>query len=154
VVEAPSDKPCLCAVLIEYFEDIAARPLRVLLLYDFTLDEAKRLRGAVERLSQAPHGYEEQIDGFPGFVGIEGCSLVACVGEVATGLDQTDPPELGFRCVMDAAGWQHAFALLEPFVTSDADGFQYLTEAGSIEWIILFVAILVVRRPIALLIKC
>lgn len=123
-------------VLIEYFEDMAARSLRVLLLYDFTLDEAKWLRRAVERLSQAPHGYEEQIDALPGFVGIEGCSLVACVGEVATGLDQIDPAELWFRCVMDSAGWQHAFALFEPFVTSDAEGFQYLTEAGSIEWII------------------
>jgi hypothetical protein len=126
----------LCAVLIEYFEDTAARLPRVLLFYDFTLDEATRLREAVERLSQGPYGYEEQIDALPGFAGIEGCSLVACIGEVATGIDQIDPAELGFRCVMDSTGWQHAFALLEPFVTSETMGFQYLTEAGSIEWII------------------
>jgi hypothetical protein len=122
-------------MLIEYFEDPAARPSRVLLFYDFTLDEATSLRRAIHRLDQAPYGYEEQIDALPGFVGIDGCSLVACVGE-ATGVERIDSPELGFRCVMDPDGWQDAFALLAPFVTSETNGFQYLTEAGSIEWIV------------------
>jgi hypothetical protein len=123
-------------MLIEYFEDPAARPSRVLLLYDFTLDEVARLRGAIERVIRAPYGYEEQVDALPGFVGIDGCSLVARVGEIATGIDQVDPLKLEFRCVLDLAGWQHAFALLEPFVTRATEGFQYLTEAGSIEWIV------------------
>ncbi|HEX4465919.1 MAG TPA: hypothetical protein VH025_01910 [Solirubrobacteraceae bacterium] len=82
-------------MLTEYFEDPAARPSRVLLLYDFTLDEAASLRRAIQRLGQAPYGHEQQIDALPGFVGVEGCSL-SPASEKQQALTGSTPQTLGF----------------------------------------------------------
>jgi hypothetical protein len=62
-------------MLVEYFED--AQPFRVVLLYDFVADEVVTLRTAIEQLIRAEPGYEVQLDRLPGFVGVDGCSLVA-----------------------------------------------------------------------------
>jgi hypothetical protein len=123
-------------MLLEYLEDSSAQTPQVLLLYDFVPADVEALRGVVGRLGQAESGYEERIDALPGLVGIDGCSLVVSVGGADTGVEPAGGALHGFRCVLRPASWQHIFWLLEPFAVGRANGFQYLTEVGSVEWII------------------
>jgi hypothetical protein len=41
-----------------------------------------------------------------------------------------------FRCELRASAWESVSGLLEPFLTAGSNAFQYLSEEGSVEWII------------------
>lgn len=94
------------------------------------------LRAVIEQLSVGRPGYEVQVDQLRGFVGVDGCSLVAAVGNADLGVEPIASTEREFRCVLGTAAWHRALGLLEPFVSGGANGFQYLAEPGSVEWII------------------
>jgi hypothetical protein len=74
-----------------------------------------------------------QIDELPGFWG--SCSLEAAVGDRDLGIEPAAAQSGAFRCVLSPGGWRRALGLLEPF-TEGEQGVQYLTDAGSVEWII------------------
>jgi len=49
----------------------------------------------------------------------------------------TGEEALRFCCVLSPPGWQRVHDLLEPFlIVGEGTRFQYLTEAGGIDWII------------------
>jgi hypothetical protein len=123
-------------MLLEYFEDLSAQPPRVLVMHDFGPDDMEVLCGAIEELSVRERGDEVQLDRLPGFVGVDRCSLMAVVGNADLGVEPVSGREREFRCVLSTEAWQQALGLLEPFVAGGANGFQYLAESGSVEWII------------------
>jgi hypothetical protein len=121
---------------MEYLDDLAARPqIRVLLLYDLGTAEVEVLRDAVDRLSRGRPGDEVRVDALPGVVAVGGCSLVAAVGGADLGVEP-DGADLDFRCELSVAAWERVSGLLEPFLAAGSRGFQYLSEEGSVEWII------------------
>jgi hypothetical protein len=117
---------------LDYFEDLQATPARVLLMHDFGASDVHLLLEAVRGLgNRVVDGL--QIDELPGFWG--SCSLEAALGDQDLGIEPAGARGRAFRCVLSPAGWQRALGLLEPFM-GGAEGFQHLTEAGSVEWII------------------
>jgi hypothetical protein len=123
-------------MLLEYCEDLDAQPPRVLVMHDFGPDDMEVLRVAIEQLSVGDPGDEVQLDRLPGFVGVDGCSLVGAVGNADLGVEPVAGTQREFRCVLGTEAWQQALGLLEPFVADGTNGFQYLAEPGSVEWII------------------
>jgi hypothetical protein len=122
-------------MLLEYFDDTSlARP--VLLLYGNDPTEATALRDALGDLAAGVTRDLDVLD-LPGFRGIDGCSLIAHVGEKSVGIEPMPGSLRSFRCSLDLSDWQLVSDLLEPFATGTggSQAFQYLTEAG-IEWII------------------
>ncbi len=117
---------------LDYFEDLQATPARVLLMHEFGVSDVNLLMEAVRGLGNRVVD-ALQIDELPAFWG--SCSLEAAVGDQDLGIEPVGAQSRAFRCVLSAAGWQRALGLLEPF-TEGKEGFQYLTEAGSVEWII------------------
>ena len=124
-------------MLLEYLEDPAAQvDTRVLLLYEFVPDEAVALRDAIDRLSRGKSGDSLRVDALPGVVTVDGSSLAAIVGETERGVEPVAGTGHQFRCALTPGGWQRVCGLLEPFLRGDRRGFQYLSEEGTVEWII------------------
>ncbi len=124
-------------MLLEYLEDADARvDKRVLLLYEFTPDGVETLRDAIDQLSRERSGDEPRVDALPGVVAVDGSSLTATVGDVDLGVEPVAGGGRQFLCVLTAGGWQRVCGLLEPFLHADGQGFQYLSEEGTVEWII------------------
>lgn len=134
-------------MLLEYFDDPGSGQHPVLLTYDDSPSELARfpveaalLRVAAENLAADDDHPGVQVDELAGFHGADGCSLRAEVGPASIGLTALDPSRPAFRCVLERADWQRVAGLLEPFVAEpprpDRNGFQFLIEAGPIEWII------------------
>jgi hypothetical protein len=123
-------------MLLEYFDDPSlAYP--VLLLWGDNPAEAAVLRQAANGLATGRTRDDIQVDGLPGFRGVDGCSLVAQVGESSLGIEPIAESAQSFRCVLSPADWQRVSDLLEPFATTyGTNRFQYLSEQGGIEWII------------------
>jgi hypothetical protein len=76
----------------------------------------------------------------PVVVGVDDCELVAELGDAAHGVHREPAVHPSFRCVREQADWRGVAALLEPFLdasgVSEDNGFQYLDEAGPIDWIV------------------
>lgn len=124
-------------MLLEYMEDPDAQlDSRVLLLYDFVPDEVGALRDAIARLSRGKPGDEMRVGTLPGVVAVDGSSLAATLGEADLGVEPVAGAGRQFRCVLTSGAWQRVCGLLEPFLHSDCQGFQYLSEDGTVEWII------------------
>jgi len=123
---------------LEYLEDPSAQPARVLLLFEATVAEVEAVRAGIAALAiEDPAGEFRLNNQLRGFSGVDGCSLVACVGKSDLGVEQVGGEPLSFRCVLSPSGWRRVFELLEPFLVPDqGDRFQYLTEVGAIDWII------------------
>jgi len=123
-------------MLLEYLEDLDSQPqIRVLLLYDFAPAAVRALREAVDRLSRGKPGDELRVDALPGVTAVDGSSLVAAVGEADVGVEPVGA-DRDFRCELHASAWERVSGLLEPFLVAGSNGFQYLSEEGSVEWII------------------
>jgi hypothetical protein len=124
-------------MLLEYLEDADTQvDTRVLLLYEFAPDEVETLRDAIDRLSRGKSGDEIRVDALPGVVAIDESSLTAAVGGGDLGVELVAGAGRQFRCVLTSGGWQRVCGLLEPFLHADSQGFQYLSEEGTVEWII------------------
>jgi hypothetical protein len=124
-------------MLLEYVEDPDAQvDTRVLLLYDSVPDEVGALRDAIARLNRGKPGDEMRVGALPGVVAVDGSSLAATLGEADLGVEPVAGAGRQFRCVLTSGGWQRVCGLLEPFLHSDCQGFQYLSEDGTVEWII------------------
>ena|ERR1700722_2086707 len=124
-------------MLLEYLEDADAQvDTRVLLLYEAMPDEAGALRNAIDRLSRGKPGDEMRVDALPGVVTVDGSSLAATVSDADLGVEPVADADHQFRCALTPAGWQRVCGLLEPFLRNDSRGFQYLSEEGTVEWII------------------
>jgi hypothetical protein len=125
---------------LEYFTNVGSAP--VLLTYGTSPAEAETLRAVAIRL--AADGSENQgavqIAQLPGFEAVDGCSLLAEVRSTELGVTPINESELAFRCALDKNGWRRVAGLLEPFAAArpilNPNGFQYLDESGSVEWII------------------
>jgi len=63
---------------LEYFDDQSLRR-PVSLLYGNSSEEAALLRSAVTDLADGTGKADLRVDGLPGFLGIDGCSLIASV---------------------------------------------------------------------------
>jgi hypothetical protein len=96
----------------------------------------------VQRSRPSPTGARLlfRVEDLAGFAGVQGCSLVAQVGEANLGVERLQGSDRAFTCVRDPDGWRHVWWLLEPFVEDERgvnpNGFQYLDESAAIEWII------------------
>jgi hypothetical protein len=124
-------------MLLEYLDDPNARTdTRVVLLYEFVPGEVVALRDTIDRLSRGQAGDELQVDALPGLIAIDGCSLAASLAEADLGVEPIADTSAHFRCALTSGGWQRVCGLLEPFLRSDSQGFQYLSEQGTVEWII------------------
>jgi hypothetical protein len=124
---------------LEYFDDPSLqRP--VLLLYGNDPAQTTLLRGAVQDLADGTTKDDLRVEGLPGFLGVDGCSLVAQVSDSNLGVQLIPGSDRSFRCELDPARWRHVWDLLEPFVApeiaSNPNGFQYLDETDAIDWII------------------
>lgn len=124
-------------MLLEYLEDPDAQvDTRVLLLYDLVPEEVGALRDAIDRLSRWNPGDELRVDALPGVLAVDGSSLAATLAEAELGVEPVAGAGRQFRCALTSGGWQRVCGLLEPFLRSDCQGFQYLSEEGTVEWII------------------
>jgi|SRR5580704_15325387 hypothetical protein len=124
-------------MLLEYLEDPDAQvDTRVLLLYEFVPDEVVALRDAIDRLSRGKSGDELRVGALPGVVTIDGSTLAASVGETERGVEPVAGAGRHFHCALTSGGWQRVCGLLEPFLRDDCRGFQYLSEEGTVEWVI------------------
>jgi hypothetical protein len=124
-------------MLLEYLEDPDAQvDTRVLLLYEFVPDEVVALRDAIDRLSRGKSGDELRVDALPGVVTVDGSTLAASVGETERGVEPVAGAGRHFHCALTSGGWQRVCGLLEPFLRGDCRGFQYLSEEGTVEWVI------------------
>jgi hypothetical protein len=124
-------------MLLEYLEDPDAPvDTRVLLLYEFMPDEVDALRDAIDRLSRGDDGDELRVDALPGVVAVDGSSLAATVAEAELGVESVAGGGRRFRCALTSGGWRRVHGLLEPFLCGDSKGFQFLSEEGSVTWII------------------
>ncbi len=123
-------------MLLEYLEDPDAPvDTRVLLLYEFTPEEVETLRDAIDTLSREDDGDELRVDALPGVVAVDGSSLAATVGEAELGVEAVAGNGRRFRCALTSDGWRRLHGLLEPFLC-ESNGFQYLSEEGTVTWII------------------
>lgn len=132
---------------VEYFQDPESQTPPVLLTYGDDADDAKLLRQTAEALAKGDSHNEVRVDLLPGFEGVDGCSLVASVGTLDLGVEPIGGSDRAFRCVLRHVTWTHVAGLLEPFERPSpeaavAEGlrrglwFQYLSEDGSVEWIV------------------
>jgi hypothetical protein len=117
----------------EYLEDPGARPDRVLLLHGPTADDVDALRGAAAGLAG---GMLQQVRLDQVAPGEADPSLLGEVGETDAGVEPIAGEASAFRCVLNPEGWERVRELLEPFAEPREGTFQYLTEAGEIEWIV------------------
>jgi len=123
-------------MLLEYLEDPDSPLPPVLLAYGNDPADAVVLCRAIDELA-AGKNHEVRVDRLPGFQGVDGCSLVASVGSVDSGVEPVEGSDRAFVCALSAAGWKRVSGLLEPFENDmKPNGFQYLSEEGSVEWII------------------
>jgi len=121
---------------LEYLEDLESQTPRVLLTYGNDPRDAVVLRRSVDELA-AGKTHKVRVDQLPGFQKVAGCSLVLSVGSLDSGVERFGGPDPAFRCELSPLTWKRVSGLLEPFERAkEPDGFQYLTETGSIEWII------------------
>lgn len=121
---------------LEYLEDLESQTPRVLLAYGNDPCDAMALRRAAELLA-AGEVLDVRVDLLQGFQAVDGCSLTAFVASVDSGVEPVDGSDRGFRCLLRPVSWTRVAQLLEPFEKPDVpSGFQYLTETGSIEWIV------------------
>jgi hypothetical protein len=126
---------------LEYFDDPSLqRP--VLLLYGnrgIDPGEVALLRGAVEGLADGTKDHI-RVEGLPGFLGVDGCSLIAQGSDSNLGVEPIPRSDRSFKCEPDPARWRRVWGLLEPFADREQalnpNGLQYLDESGPIEWII------------------
>src|SRR5262245_35229185 len=122
---------------LEYIEDAAAEAQKVLLLWGPTESEIRTVRSEIVSLADRGVGSELQLEQLPGISGIAGCSLIARVGESDGGVERLQDDSHSFACELTPTSWRRVADLLQPFqVTTGGGRFQYLTETGSIEWII------------------
>jgi hypothetical protein len=127
---------------LEYFDDPSLqRP--VLLLYGergIDPEEVALLRRAVEELADGATENGLRVESLPGFLAVDGCSLIAQASKSNAGVELSTGSGRSFRCGLDAVGWHRMAALLEPFADQEQarsqNGFQYLDESGPIDWII------------------
>lgn len=121
---------------LEYFDDPDSQRPPVVLAYGNETADAVVLRGAVDELASGKT-HEVHIDQLPGFQSVDGCSLAASVGSADSGVEPLVGSDRAFRCVLRPGTWSRVSAQLEPFEeTKEANGCQYLSEEGPIEWII------------------
>jgi hypothetical protein len=124
-------------MVLEYFEDPDASPSRVLLLYGPTGPEVERLCAELATLASGAATEPLRVDLLPGIAAVGGCSLLADLGQADLGVQPEHGERPAFRCVLTAEGWLRVVGLLGPFLSRGREkGFQYLTEAGLVEWII------------------
>jgi hypothetical protein len=122
---------------LEYFSDPGAQIPRVLLLSGPSEAEVKALRSEIAELADGGNKGKLWLDQPPGLSDAAGCSLVARVGESDVGVERLEGDAFSFQCVLTPSSWRRVSALLEPFEVADEnERFQYLTEVGTIEWII------------------
>jgi hypothetical protein len=130
----------LAIVELEYLEDVGSKTPRVLLLYGREPNNAALLRQVIAPLVAGDTERQIAIESLRGFHGVDGCSLVAEVGDSNLGVEPIEGRAPAFRCVLTAVGWSQLSGLLEPFAATDPqiglDVHQYLTSDGSVEWII------------------
>jgi hypothetical protein len=118
----------------------------VLLLYGDEPGVVAELRRALDAVVG---GKDVQADALPGMMGVAGCSLVLRAGDADYGIRPIDGNAAdAFECVLRPGAWTTVAGLLEPLTTPRGDqpashpraepghAHQYLTEAGTIEWII------------------
>jgi hypothetical protein len=113
---------------IEYLAE-GTRDCPLIRLYEFGTAETCALRELVrsliagERQSAAIHreAWAEPIGG---------CCLTFRRGNRNQGVRQTDL--LNFECVLSPDGWTNVEGLLDPFCVAGGDGFQWLTQDGSV----------------------
>ena len=104
---------------LEYLEDPESQTPRVLLAYGDDPRDAAVLRRTAEELGAADNDHEVRVDRLPGFHGVDGCSLVASVGTVDSGVEPLDGSDRAFRCVLRPAAWKRVSGLLEPSTMED-----------------------------------
>jgi hypothetical protein len=122
---------------LEYIEDPGAEAQKVLLLWGPSESEIRTVRSEIVSLADGGVGSELQLERLPGISGIAGCALIARVGESDGGVERLQGNRQTFACELTPASWRRVVDLLQPFqVANDGGRFQYLTETGSIEWII------------------
>ncbi len=115
---------------LDYYEDVLDGN-DVLLMSELSAESVSRLRDAVAALGNG-RATELRIDEY---VGLVGGILGGTVGDADEGVTRLRPGE--FRCLLTPAAWRRVAHLLEPFLEmSGSDGFQYLVEAGKVEWVI------------------
>jgi hypothetical protein len=127
---------------LEYFDDRSLqRP--VLLLYGergIDPEEVTLLRRAVQELADGATKNGLRVESLPGFLGVDGCSLIAQARKSNVGVELSAESVRSLTCRLDAAGWHRISALLEPFADQtqvrSQNGFQYLDESGPVDWII------------------
>jgi hypothetical protein len=141
-IPPPARSAILDLVRLEYFDDPSLqRP--VLLLYGergIDPEAVALLRRGVEELAARAKEDGLRVESLPGFLGVDGCSLLAQVGKSNVGVEPSTGTGRSLRCGLDAAGWRRVSDLLEPFADHEQagsrNGFQYLDESGPIDWII------------------
>jgi hypothetical protein len=127
------------AMQLEYFENETETVRPVLLLFGDDPNEAAAVRKAIAELPSAEPGHEIRIDQLAGVSGVSGTTLAAVVGQADIGTEPIERSARAFRCVLTPESWLTAAGLIEPFTeprSQGADYFQYLADAGSVEWII------------------
>jgi hypothetical protein len=90
-------------------------------------------------LPQAEAGVAVRVDAIPSVQAVDGCTLAAVVGRTDVGVELTGDGARAFRCSLRPESWRTVAGLIEPFTIArcrPATEFQYLTDAGSIDWII------------------
>lgn len=122
---------------LEYLDDPSSRDRPVLLLSATTRPEAKALHDLITELASNEPGVEFQIDGLPVVQNLDGCTLAGVTGRTDIGVELTGDDPRAFRCTLRPESWRTVAGLIEPFMDRrGASAFQYLTDAGSIDWII------------------
>lgn len=122
-------------MLLEYLND-PSLPKPVLLMYG---DDPPAVVALGTALGAVVRWESVQLDELPGFSGV-GCSLLLRAGDADCGVRSIEGrTDNAFECIHRAATWETVEGLLDPFATPRGDrghGHQYLTEAGTIEWIV------------------
>jgi hypothetical protein len=121
---------------LEYFNDPATSAPPVLLLFGREPSDAAAIRDALADLASMEPGGELQIDRL---AVVDGASLMGVVGQADLGTEPVGDSDTAFRCVLTPESWRTAAQLIEPFTTrrrDGANGFQYLADAGPIDWVI------------------
>lgn len=124
---------------LEYFDDTGPNDRAVLLLFGDDPDEARVVGDLISVVASAEPGVGVQVDGIPTVQGVDGCTLAAVVGGTDLGVELTGDRPRAFRCSLRPESWRTVAGLIEPFATlrgRPASAFQYLTDTGSVDWII------------------
>jgi hypothetical protein len=124
---------------LEYFDYPTSRNRSVLLLFGDDPNEARIVRDLISVVASTEPGVAVQVDAIPAVQGVDGCTLAAVVGDTDVGVELTGDGARAFGCSLRPQSWRTVAGLIEPFTTRrdrPASAFQYLTDAGSIDWII------------------